>query len=168
MAKEVRSSPQPVAALGQLVNWRPWTSQLRELTEVLPTLYATDALVAVERLSYWVDRLAALRTLAAIEARRQGCTRWQIGRHAGPRGPAPEDRGDVDPGGEPPPRLLVAERPGMPWIRYEDGTRSDPWDRSRPIGRGWWAGCSGCRGEDGPHDIAEGAEAGAVRHTCWH
>jgi hypothetical protein len=38
---------------------------------VLPTLYATDALVAVERLSYWVDRLAALRTLAAIEARRQ-------------------------------------------------------------------------------------------------
>jgi hypothetical protein len=73
----------------------------------------------------------------------------------------------VDPGGEPPPRLLVAERPGMPWIRYEDGTRSDPWDRSRPIGRGWWAECSGCRGEDGPHDIAEGAEASAVRHACW-
>ncbi|HEX8859155.1 MAG TPA: hypothetical protein VGC06_08730 [Actinomycetes bacterium] len=55
----------------------------------------------------------------------------------------------------------------MPWIRYEDGTRSDPRDRSRPIGRGWWAGCSGCRGEDGPHDIADAAEASAVRHTCW-
>ena len=169
MVEDVHPSAEPPPALGQLVNWPSWRDELQQFAAALPALYATDALVAVDRTRRWIANLTVVQTSAVIEARRQGSTWRQIARHVGAiHQSAWEGWHDVDSRPDaPPPRLLIADTPGQPSVRYEDGTRIDPHHPPMRVSRGWWAGCSGCLGDDGPYGSAEAAERSAMGHTCW-